>query len=104
MIAMQSGIVAADIHDFTFSPSQEQQTSLDTHQGQHHQLAQQSHTHAKQSGIDCSHCVHSHCAHFVCLNNTSGLSLADYRDSIYYPYFQTTVTGFPASMFRPPRI
>lgn len=104
MIAMQSGIVAADIHDFTFSSSQEQRTGLDTNQGQHKQLAQQSHTNDKQSGNDCSHCMHSHCSHFIGLNDASGLNLADYKDNFFYPYMLITETGFSASMYRPPRI
>ncbi len=104
MIAMQSGILTADIHKLAFAQSQEQNTGFDTHQDQHEQLAQQSHTHDKQSDINCSHCVHSHCSHFVGLSSTSSLSLADYRDSLFYPYSKSTETGFSASMFRPPII
>ncbi len=104
MIAMQSGTVAADIHNFAFATPQEQQTGLDTHQDQHQQLIQQSHTQDKLSDNGCAHCIHSHCCHFVALSHNLGLSLTDFRDSFFYSYLLTTETGFSASMYRPPRI
>lgn len=103
MIAMQSGIVAADIHDFVFSPAQEQQTDLSNHQEIHEQLSQHSHSGDTQIDSDCAHCVHSHCSHFVALNHSPSLNIKDYRDNFFCPYLQTTETGFTASMYRPPK-
>lgn len=103
MIALQSGMVAADIHDDVFAATQEQQSDSDLHQEKHQQLSEPSHSHDLVDKTACAHFDHSDCSHFVALFQSSGLKFPGYRESSF-PFYRTiSGNGYSASLYRPPK-
>jgi hypothetical protein len=101
MIAMQSGIVVADIHHFSAEVAVSHELTLSADQHKHLQQTERD-TQQTDSG-DCDFCVHSHCSHFVALAQFANLSVAHFRDNFFFPYQPGTKADTNSSMYRPPK-
>lgn len=101
MIAMQSGIVVADIHHFSAEVVANHELALNPDQHSHLK-----HTERDKQEADnghCDFCLHSHCSHFVALEQVANLCVAHYRDNFFFPYQLGTKADPNSTMYRPPK-
>jgi hypothetical protein len=93
MIAMQSGFVLADIHNLASNSSQEQHII--------YELGDEQHDNAHEEC--CAFCVHSHCAHFIAINDAKDINIYPIPDHFTSLLPLTSLAGHSTSMFRPPK-
>jgi hypothetical protein len=100
MIAMQSGIVAADIHNVISDPSQDQHittSALELNEELHESA------HESLSADGCAYCMHCHCTHFIAIQDFNDIDVYPTPDEFYSIQLLTSLAKHPVSMFRPPK-
>ncbi|MGH1484759.1 MAG: hypothetical protein ACRBCI_00985 [Cellvibrionaceae bacterium] len=106
LIALQSVVAMADVHDFNQSGSEHLAFDHSHHvvdtQNYSHQSTQQIPDKHSQLAYDCSHCCHCHGHTSMVLTGTTLQVAALSLESAPTDFQANLISSFPPSLFRPP--
>ena len=98
-IAMQSGIVLAEIHNIIPDSSPEH-----THPHQDTDASSDALSDTQQASFDdCSGCCHNHCSHFIALSFVNESSINALSNPSPSWENAPSITSSPSSQYRPPK-